>query len=206
MWSQVWTWTADNYPALIMMAVVAVVVWRIAKFYYTRIVEAEKTVKKVESQIQTLPCSAHDQINQKILEKLTTITTYLITKDSKASALFSQKESPRKLNLLGEQLFENSGGQKFLDQNKNELLAAIAAKAPNTALDVENLAIEVLISQLDSDIFNELKQWVYNSPSLKIDVQGQKQEEAVTLNDICFVLSLSLRDMYLEAHPDLAQE
>ncbi len=198
MWSQVWEWIAENYPFLLVAAVVAVVVWLIAKFYYTRIV-------KMENAIKVLPCAAHEQINQKILDKLTTITTYLITRDSKASLIFSQKKSPRKLNAFGEQLFKDCGGQKFLDQNSKELLAAIAAKDPGTALDVENLAIEVLISRLDSGIFNELKQWVYNSPSLKIELQGQEQEYAVTMNDICFVLSLPLRDMYLETHPDLAK-
>lgn len=198
MWSQVWKWIAENYPFLLVAAVVAVVVWLIAKFYYTRIV-------KMENAIKVLPCAAHEQINQKILDKLTTITTYLITRDSKASLIFSQKKSPRKLNAFGEQLFKDCGGQKFLDQNSEELLAAIAAKDPGTALDVENLAIEVLISRLDSGIFNELKQWVYNSPSLKIEIQGQGQEYAVTMNDICFVLSLPLRDMYLETHPDLAK-
>ncbi len=199
MWSQVWEWIAENYPVLLVAAVVAVVVWLIAKFYYTRIV-------KMENAIKGLPCAAHEQINQKILDKLTTITTYLITKDSKASLIFSQKKSPRKLNAFGEQLFKDCGGQKFLDQNGEELLTAIAAKDPATALDVENLALEVLISRLDSGIFNELKQWVYNSPSLKIEVQGQEQEYAVTMNDICFVLSLPLRDMYLETYPDLAKE
>lgn len=198
MWSQVWKWIAENYPVWLVAAVVAVVVWLIAKFYYTRIV-------KMENAIKVLPCAAHEQINQKILDKLTTITTYLITRDSKASLIFSQKKSPRKLNAFGEQLFKDCGGQKFLDQNSEELLAAIAAKDPGTALDVENLAIEVLISRLDSGIFNELKQWVYNSPSLKIEIQGQGQEYAVTMNDICFVLSLPLRDMYLETHPDLAK-
>ncbi len=199
MWSQVWEWIAENYPVLLVAAVVAVVVWLIAKFYYTRIV-------KMENAIKGLPCAAHEQINQKILDKLTTITTYLITKDSKASLIFSQKKSPRKLNAFGEKLFKDCGGQKFLDQNDEELLTAIAAKDPATALDVENLALEVLISRLDSGIFNELKQWVYNSPSLKIEVQGQEQEYAVTMNDICFVLSLPLRDMYLETYPDLAKE
>ncbi len=194
MWSQVWEWIAENYPVLLVAAVVAVVVWLIAKFYYTRIV-------KMENAIKGLPCAAHEQINQKILDKLTTITTYLITKDSKASLIFSQKKSPRKLNAFGEKLFKDCGGQKFLDQNDEELLTAIAAKDPATALDVENLALEVLISRLDSGIFNELKQWVYNSPSLKIEVQGQEQEYAVTMNDICFVLSLPLRDMYLETYP-----
>lgn len=206
MWDIVWNWLVENCPILIVAAVVAFVVWRVAKFYYTRIEKAEERIDAAEKSIEKLPCAAHEKTYQKISDSLNTIITYLKMKDSKAAVIFSQKESPRKLNPYGTKLFNDCGGQAFLAQHKDELLAAIAAKDPQTALDVENLAIEVLISHLDSDIFNDLKQWVYNSPSLKIEVQGQEQEYAVSMNDICFVLSLPLRDMYLETHPDLEKE
>ena len=207
MWDKFWDIVAVNHPALIVGGVivvaVAVAVWACSKFYYTRIVKAESKLKTLKKDVENLPCAKHDQTSQIILEKLNTITTYLMTKDSKASFIFSQKASPRKLNAYGNRLFEECNGQKFLDRNKEELLESISAKNPNTALDVENLAVQVLISRLDSDIFNELKQWVYNSPTWKIEIQGQPQDYTVTMNDICFVLSLPLRDMYLALHPDI---
>lgn len=214
MWSAFWNVVAENSPVLIVVSVfavaVAIVVWLSAKFYYTRIVATESnlknvraSVKSVEKKVESLPCAAHDKTSQEILDKLTTITAYLITKDSKASFVFSQKASPRKLNLYGKKLFEECDGQKFLDKNKEELLEAISAKNPSTALDVENLAVQVLIARLDSDIFNELKQWVYNSPTWRVEIQGQPQDYTVTMNDVCFVISLPLRDMYLEMRPDI---
>lgn len=207
MWDKFWDIVAANHPVLIfggvIVVAVAVAVWACSKFYYTRIVKAESELKDLTKEVEDLPCAKHDQTSQIILEKLNTITTYLMTKDSKASFIFSQKASPRKLNAYGNRLFEECNGQKFLDRNKEELLESISAKNPNTALDVENLAVQVLISRLDSDIFNELKQWVYNSPTWKIEIQGQPQDYTVTMNDICFVLSLPLRDMYLALHPDI---
>lgn len=214
MLSSFWEMISNNFPVLFLILVVGVasvgVTWFIAKFYYTRIIKAEsnivsvkESVETVERKVNNLPCAAREEVNNKILEKLNTITTYLMTKDSKAAFIFSQKASPRKLNAYGNRLFEECNGQKFLDRNKEELLESISAKNPNTALDVENLAVQVLISRLDSDIFNELKQWVYNSPTWKIEIQGQPQDYTVTMNDICFVLSLPLRDMYLALRPDI---
>lgn len=202
-----WNWIVENYPifAIIIATIIIVIfiVWRIAAFYYTRIVKAEEKIEGILKNVNNLPCSMHEQTSSQILDKLNTITTYLMTKDSKASYIFSQKASPRKLNPDGEALLKDCDGDVFLEQNKDELLGAIAAKSPATALDVENIAFAVLITRLDSDIFNELKQWVYNSPSRKVQIQGHEEEYTVTMNDICFVLSLPLRDMYLKTHPDI---
>lgn len=76
-------------------------------------------------------------------------------------------------------------------------------KTPKTALDAEESALEVLFAHLDDDMFNGMKKWVYNSPSRKVEIDGEEKDYSVTINDVCFVLSLPLRDMYLELHPDL---
>ena len=127
-------------------------------------------------------------------------------KDSKAAVLFSQKESPRKLNPSGRHIFDDCNGMLFLEENKKILLSAIAAKAPKTALDVENVANEVLIERLDSDIFNDIKAWVYERPPVKVEIQGMDKEYAIAMNDVCFILSLPLRDMYLDLHSELKTE
>ena len=199
MWNAVWTWAGENYPILLLFVVAVALVWMIAKFYYTRFVKFEK-------QIKDLPCHTHEQTHQKILDSLNTVITYLKMKDSKAAVLFSQKESPRKLNPSGRHIFEDCNGMLFLEENKKILLSAIAAKAPKTALDVENVANEVLIERLDSDIFNDIKAWVYERPPVKVEIQGMDKEYAIAMNDVCFILSLPLRDMYLDLHSELKTE
>lgn len=61
----------------------------------------------------------------------------------------------------------------------------------------------VLYDHLDDDMFNDMKKWVYNSPSRKLMIDGKERDYTVTMNDVCFVLSLPLRDMYLELYPEL---
>ena len=53
-------------------------------------------------------------------------------------------------------------------------------------------------------MFNGFKDFIYNSPSYMIkDANGEKRRYDLSIPDICFVLSLPLRDMYLEAHPEI---
>lgn len=100
-------------------------------------------------------------------------------------------------------MYNDISGEKFLVEHKDFLYRGIDDKLPKTALDVEIAANEVLIENLDSDIFNDLKVWVYNSPSRKLNLNGEERDYAVTMNDVCFVLSLPLRDMYLDSHPEV---
>ena len=203
MFDAVVQWLSDNYPLIFIGIIIAVVVWLVARFYYTRFVMIQKEMEKTINRINKLPCPNQQTRYELITQQLSTIITYLQVKDSKAAAIFSQKASPRKLNEEGIALFNDCGGQEFLDENKDELIESIAAKDPATALDVESIALVVLIARLESDIFNKLKQWVYNSPSRKINVHGEEKEYTVSMSDICFVISIPLRDLYLDMHPDI---
>ena len=194
-------WLSQNYPYLFVIAIIVFLTCVVAKGFYAHKGKIDSVVNRMDK----LPCEANEKVNKQILEKLNIIVTYLSMKDSKAKDLFSQKASPRKLNNEGMQLFEDCKGSDFLKHNEEELLNAIEIKKPNTALDVEIFANEVLINLLDSDIFNEIKQWVYKSPYRKIAVNGEEKKYAVNMNDICFVLSLPLRDKYLEKHPEIKE-
>ena len=60
--------------------------------------------------------------------------------------------------------------------------------------------MNVLISLLDDDIINDIKVFVYNYPMVKKE-DGTELE--ISLQDALLVLSLPLRDMYLDAHPNI---
>ena len=127
-------------------------------------------------------------------------------KNPSAATAFSVKKSPRKLNDAGERLFEDISGKEFLEANKEFLLNEIEQKLPKTALDVETTASEVLFENLQNDIFNRMKNWVYNSPMRTLTINGEEKDYAVTIGDVCFVLSIPLRDMYLQNHPEISVE
>lgn len=163
---------------------------------YPRFVNTEEKVKE-------LPCSKHDELFHDIREKLVAIQTYITTKDTDVADVFSKKHSPRELNETGEKLYADIKGEEFLDKNKDILIQGIDNKTPKTALDVEESALEVLFSLIDNDMFIGMKNWVYNSSTRKVIIDGVEKDYAITMNDVCFVLSLPLRNMYLDLHPEL---
>ncbi len=185
---------------------------------YHRIVETEETVKE-------LPCSKHDDLYHRIVEteeavkelprlrcdineikqELIAIRTYLTVKDIDVENVFSKKHSPRELNEAGEKLYADIRGKEFLDKNKDILIQGIDNKTPKTALDVEESSLEVLVSFIDNDMFIGLKNWVYNSSPRKLIIDGVEKDYSISMNDVCFVLSLPLRNMYLDLHPELRE-
>lgn len=168
--------------------------------------EAKRRLEDAEKDLRGLPCSERGRVLEDIKETLTVIRTYISTLDPTRAEMFSRKASPRRLNDLGSLLLSNCEGLAFIDENKSVLFQWIDEKNPKTALDVEKSALEVLIENVDNDIFNGLKNWVYNSPSMEVEQDGETKEVTVTMRDVCFVISLPLRDSYLEAHPEIESE
>lgn len=120
--------------------------------------------------------------------------------------MMSQKHSPRALNQNGLMLFEELHGQQFLEENKGLFFSTIDSLAPKTALDVEMFSYSALRIKSSEDCFNKIKNWVYNAPSLDIiDEKGDKKKKDISFDTVLFVLSIPLRDMYLNEHPEILQ-
>lgn len=116
----------------------------------------------------------------------------------------SMKRSPRRLSELGEQILKDIDGADFIRQHRETLFEIMDRYKPRTALDVENAAGDACVVATDSDIFDGIKNYVYNAPSYMVkDADGKEQRYDLSLMDACFVLSLPLRDLYLEAHPEI---
>lgn len=101
------------------------------------------------------------------------------------------------LNELGEQIYKEIAGEDFLTKHKELLFAMIEERQPKTAYDVEEASGAVCAMLTSEDIFNGMKDFVYNSPSYKIEGEGKESLYDLTLRDVCFILSIPLRDMYL---------
>lgn len=160
-----------------------------------RIDNIEKAVTKLEGGVNGLPCTTHH-------DDITKIGTILVEKYPKSSSVFSMKSSPRKLNATGEKLFSAIKGEQFLEENKEKLFDYISDHSPLVALDVEQLATAACLSLVSTPAFNRLKNYVYNEPTWTLP-NGDHYD--ITVNDICFVLGLRLRDKYLSEHPELSQ-
>jgi len=184
---------------LIIIIATAFLTYKVVKWYYTRYTKVEEKVK----QIDKLPCLKHEMILCEMKNDLAIIRAFIMAKYPSAAPVFSHKSSPRILNDAGEQLFDDIKGVEFLKDNGDFLIKCIDDKAPKTALDVEESALQVLYDNFDNDMFVDAKNWVYNSPSRRLMIDGVEKEYYITMNDVCFVLSLPLRNMYLEKHPEL---
>ena len=165
--------------------------------------ETERLMKKLDDTIANMPCDKHSEKIQNLREDVLTIQTFLTSKFKSSDIVWGYKRSPTTLNENGLKLFEAIKGDAFLAEHKNFFLEKIAAKKPKTPYDVENKAHEVLIENTDNDIYNDLKNWLYYSPAMQITDEKGTRKYVVTLLDVCYVLGISLRDIYLSSHPEL---
>jgi len=143
----------------------------------------------------------HESFIQQMKEDIVAIRTFLMTKNPKSSQAFSQKNSPTELNTAGLLLFENLEGKPFLDDNEELFFKAIADKNPKTHLDIETYAFEVLIENANNDIFNNMKDIIYNMLSMEIKKGDEIEKYNVTMNDACYILSIELRNRYIAKFP-----
>lgn len=200
----------DKSPTIAIFAIGGVVLWKIFVFYYN-LKDKLKKVDAHEEEVGDLQKHRIESDKRFVaidakLDFLINVVRDIVNNKRESSATvqsFSEKKSPRVLNAAGRSLFEDCGGQAFLDKNLQYLLDKIKDRAPKTALDVELFANHVLLDCSNEDIFNELKVWIYNSPARKIIVNGNETMFDVSIGDICFVLSIPLRDEYLKRNEDI---
>ena len=171
-------------------------------------------LEEVERKVCNAQCDIHQRditqlgIDLKdIKNDVIAIKSILVIKHKNASDIFSMKNSPRVLNNNGLRLFAEIEGNNFLLANKDFFFQKMDEFRPKTALDVENAANIACTANTDNEIFNTIKNFVYNSPSIIItDKEGNEKTYEVNLADICFILSIPLRDMYLKEHPEIMSD
>lgn len=163
----------------------------------------EKSINNLELSMKKLPCEQHGESLRKLHDDVLAIKIFLTSKYKNAEAIWGVKQSPTMLNENGVALFKNINGDDFLSINKDFLIERIKKKKPRTPLDVEIGAHEVLIENTDGDMFYALKNWVYDSPAIQIMDGDMAKNYIVSLFDVCYVLSIPLRDIYLKLYPDL---
>lgn len=179
--------------------------------------------KETEAQVEALPCAHHaskmDRHDEQLADtrammsrmegQLELLVQNSIEKNSqkirkKSGLAFSAKNSPRQLNQNGVKLLKDSGGREFLDRNMDFFIHKIEKLQPKTALDVENMALAVLQTHTNEDMFILIKSWIYNAPAMELkNPDGSTRSQEVDIDDVIFVISLPLRDRYLELHPEI---
>ena len=163
-----------------------------------------KESAKVDERTGNMPCYAHQTRIDRISEDLVKITSVLMLKDKDINDVLSAKHSPRRLTDAGQRIFTDANGQAYLDANKDYLFAEIDRRKPLAKLDVEDASYAVLIDATRLEAFNPIKTFIYNAPNYQLTKSdGTPMSYDVSLIDMCFVMSIPLRDMYLAEHPEI---
>lgn len=176
----------------------------------------------VERAMTALPCTRHsEQISQhKHLEQdvaaiqtavtalnidMASVKSVLAQNFPSATGIFmSNKNSPRVLNETGQWVLEQINGAQFLSDHKDIFFSDIDRQKPKTALDVETAAVFACHAHTGEDMFNAIKIFIYNAPALTVkNAEGREVTHELTLGDVCYALSIPLRDQYLETHPEI---
>ena len=89
-------------------------------------------------------------------------------------------------------------GEKFINENKTALFKLISDSRPLVELDVEQAAVAACLALAGTPAFNRIKQFVYEEPAWKLP-DGAAYD--ITTEDVCFVIGLRLRDIYLNEVP-----
>lgn len=160
----------------------------------------DNKTKEANCVANTLKLNETSAILREVRDNVVAINAFLTGKYERNAEFLSAKHSPRQLSPLGRKIFEDCGGKKFLELNIEKLIADLDSKKPATAYDVEKESFTILLMSSTEPEFNDLKNYIYNSPALKT-ADGKPYE--VTLPDVCFVISLCLRDEFLKRHPEI---
>lgn len=97
----------------------------------------------------------------------------------------TQRESPISLSDKGKALLLDSGGQTYIETNRENLIQAIRDRNPQSAYDVQEFAKQVIREKSSEPNFIPIKNYLYT--------QGLDLDRAVT------VLGIQLRDVALPA-------
>ncbi len=137
--------------------------------YKNKVDVIERNLEKLEKE--------QSENSKKIIECSTKIDERTTSYASK----LTNKRSPIQLNEKGRSFLSESEADKFVLENKDELVNKIKEKNPKSAYDIQVYAREVVESLRDDDRFTKFKNFVY-----------QKGDE---LEPIYIVMSLYLRDI-----------
>lgn len=108
------------------------------------------------------------------------------------------KESPLQLMPIGEQLLQESGAKKIVDERLEFLIKKIEERKPKTAHDVQGRCLAIFWKLEDEDFMIPLKDFAYQYPEFR--------NNSLRFDDIINVSAIYLRNKYLERHPELLED
>lgn len=206
MWDTIWNYLSDNYPFVLILALACWLTWKAKGMY--------DSSKEVKEKVDALPCEQHKadislvkQSNLKlndIASSVRKIEEWILRMDINAMSDLVRKCSPYQLTEAGQKMLEDSEAKHCVDTHLDKLLQALEETHPMTAYDVERNALNVLSSLTDDPMFNDIKDFIYNSPS-HIDIHTSEGviPVEISMQRLLMIMSVYLRDIFFQRHEEL---
>ncbi len=204
------TYIWEHFPLvafiIALMVVCCVATWKIKGFY--------DSTRNMSKRVDGLPCRSHGEDIGALKSRDTKITDmarsirkieeWIIKLDRDAMSDLVRKCSPYMLTDLGKALLEATGGKACIDSNEGMWLSLLEQSEPQTAYDVEINALSILSDNTGLAVFNDIKNFLYNSPNvIGLKTGAGELETQVNMRRILMIMSVYLRDRYFERHPEM---
>ena len=203
------TYLLELAPWIVAIIVVTVIsvrfTWKLAKYH--------SNLETTKEKVSTLPCAQHkgeiDELKtfaksfDSMADRFEEVCKWIMRNDINAIDNIAPKHSPRKMNDIGLEVYAETGAKQVFEDNAAFFLEELTKKDPKTAYDVEEAAFEVLLANLQNPLYNPIKNYLYSGPSkvVKKDSSGNDLEVELSMGLLLQLMSLELRDRYLELHP-----
>ncbi|OAV71206.1 hypothetical protein Barb6_01494 [Bacteroidales bacterium Barb6] len=167
----------------------------------------------LQTKVDNLPCKKHGydieevkQIGESTIEMLVYIKNWVMKRDPDMIDTLAQKASPLKMTPLGELFLEVSSAKKAVDNHLDYLIGELEKTKPRKPYDVDENSASVLSENTGGEIFDDIKQYLYESPDIitLIDPESKKEQEIkLSMHLVIRLMGIYLRDKYFERHPDI---
>jgi hypothetical protein len=131
----------------------------------------------------------------KIETGLILLNKMLLEKTIISQSCYSNENSPRTINDIGQSLLKESGANKIFEAKKKMLLSDLELKTINSLLELEREALNVMLAHGDDLDYKPVQDFAFEHPTY--------QGNPLTYTDILFIMALKLRDFYQVKHPEL---
>ncbi|MDP3957533.1 MAG: hypothetical protein Q8Q10_03475 [bacterium] len=120
----------------------------------------------------------------------------LLEKQVISHSCYSQENSPRVINPLGQKLYEQSGAKDLMEKVKGKLLKELETnKKIDSLLELERESLNTMLNRMDDKEFKNIQNFAFEHPKF--------EGNPLTFTDILFVMALVLRDLYRGKHPEI---
>ena len=204
MWEALVAYALENAAPLayvaLLIAIVATVAVILTRFYMKTTIMCDK-VPGMEATLQGIVAAgAHskmpviEEMLQRIDKSLSMLNQVLMEKNVISQSVYSNENSPRVVNELGEQLLTESGASVVLEHMASELIDDLEDDSLDSDLELEQASLNLLFDRRDERQFKPIQDFVFQHPTFS--------GNPLTYTDVLYVMSLKLRDMFKKTHPE----